>query len=71
MEVNMSLTKNSQLKQVIGIILVVVFLLVIFVYGTRGCRPSLNKCNPCCKEKPAKTCQAENGACPVETNAVL
>lgn len=64
----MSLTKDSQLKQVIGIILVVVFLLVIFVYGTRGCRPTPNKCKPCFKEK--QTCQAENGTCPVETNGV-
>jgi hypothetical protein len=70
-EVNVSLTKNSQRKQVIGIILVVVFLLTIFVYGTRGCRPSRNGCNPCSKETTkAKSCQAENGSCPVETKSV-
>ncbi len=60
----MDLTKNSQKKQIIGIILVIVFLLAIFVYGTRGYRP--NKCSPCEK----KTCQAENGTCPVETQTV-
>lgn len=64
----MSLTKNSQRKQIIGIILVVVFLLTIFVYGTKGYRPSLNECKPSCKQK--KTCQAEKDTCPVETNAV-
>ena len=62
--INVSLTKNSQRKQIIGIILVVVFLLTIFVYGTRGCRP-------CSKETTkAKSCQAENGSCPVETKSV-
>ena len=68
----MSLTKDSQRKQIIGIILVIVFLLAIFVYGTKGCRPSPNKCKPICQERLAKekTCQAESGTCPVETNAV-
>ncbi|HEX4839046.1 MAG TPA: hypothetical protein VFU89_01240 [Rhabdochlamydiaceae bacterium] len=56
----MSLTKNSQKKQIIGIILVVVFLLTIFVYGTKGYRHSPTKCE--------NTCQAEDGGCSVETN---
>lgn len=57
-EVNVSLTQNSQKKQVIGIILVVVFLLTIFVYGTKGYRRCPTKCE--------NTCQAEDGGCTVE-----
>jgi hypothetical protein len=63
-EVNVSLTKDSQRKQIIGIILVIVFLLAIFVYGTRAYRPG--DCPSDCKQ----TCQAENGSCPVETKTV-
>jgi len=59
-EVNVSLTQNSQKKQVIGIILVVVFLLTIFVYGTKGYRRCPTKCE--------NTCQAEDGGCPVENS---
>lgn len=58
----MSLTQDSQKKQIIGIILVVIFLLSIFVYGTRACRPGAADCKP--------TCQAENGSCPVDTQGV-
>jgi hypothetical protein len=70
-EINMSLTKNSQRKQIIGIILVAVFLLIIFVYGTREYRCSrecaLNAKN---ESSAAETCQAENLSCPVEIPAV-
>jgi hypothetical protein len=71
-EVNMSLTQGSHKKQVVGIILVVVFLLAVFVYGTRGNRRS----NECCFFGPKKglteveTCQAEKGQCPLETKTV-
>jgi hypothetical protein len=70
MEVNVSLTEYSQKKQIIGIILVVVVLLTIFVYGTRGYRPSSKECLSPCKQTCKPTCQAENGSCPVETKAV-
>jgi predicted RND superfamily exporter protein len=73
-EVNMSLTKDSHGKQVAGIILVVVFLLALFAYGIRGYR---NSTNCYCFFGPNKkvsmeveTCKAENGQCPLETQAV-
>jgi|GEM_PF-1641908 len=57
-EANVSLTQNSQKKQVVGIILVVVFLLTIFVYGTKGYRRCPTKCQ--------NTCQAEDGGSTVK-----
>ena len=71
-EVNMSLTQGSHKKQVVGIIVVVLFLLAIFVYGTRGYRASKEGCAFGCKKVPAKAevCQAENGNCSVETKSV-
>jgi len=67
----MSLTKDSQKKQVVGIVLVVVALLVIFVFGTRSYRASKGYCyGPKKVSTQAETCQADNGLCPVETPLV-
>lgn len=69
-EINMSLTQSSQKKQVVGIVLVVVFLLAIFVYGTRGYRSSRYSLNAEKESSAAETCQAEGLSCPVEIPAV-
>ena len=68
----MSLTKDSRKKQVVGIILVIVFLLAVFVYGTRGYRESREACAFGSKKvsTEVETCQAEKGFCPVETPLV-
>ncbi len=68
----MSLTKDSHSKQIVGIILVVVFLLGVFVYGTRGYRASKeNYCffGPKKVSTEVETCQGEQ-SCPYKTTAV-
>ncbi|HEX2578958.1 MAG TPA: hypothetical protein VHK67_00955 [Rhabdochlamydiaceae bacterium] len=55
----MNLTQDSQKKQVIGIILVVVFLLVIFVYGTKGCRDCPSKCQNTCQTEDSSPIDAK------------
>ncbi len=64
----MSLTKSSQRKQVVGIILVVIFLIALFVYGTKGYRCSRDAYAITSQKDAAEaqTCQAEDGSCPVE-----
>jgi hypothetical protein len=71
-EVNMGLTQGSQKKQIVGIILIVVFLLSVFVYGTRGYRASKEGCAFSCKKgsTEVETCQAENGKRPVKVPSV-
>ena len=72
-EINMSLTERSHRKQILGIILVVVFLLGICVLGTRGYRASKAEYSFFGPKKvltEVETCQAENGQCPLEVKAV-
>ena len=72
--VNMDLTGNSYTKQIIGIILVVIFLLAISVYGTRKYRESKEFAAFFPKRGESKmvpseteTCQAEDGSCQLNT----
>jgi len=75
--VNMDLTGSSHAKQVIGIILVVVFLLAITVYGTRKYRESKEFAAFFPKRGASKivpsqteTCQAEDGSCSLKSSGV-
>ncbi len=63
-EIYMSLTKSLHGKQVLGIVLVVVILLVIFAYGIRGYRTSGNYCS----FGPKKVC-TDTETCKVEDKA--
>jgi hypothetical protein len=70
-EVYMSLMKNLHGKQLAGIILVVLFLVVVFGYGMREWRTS--KEGYCVfgpnKKAPAmETCKAEKGDCPYRSS---
>lgn len=68
----MSLTQSSQTKQIVGIILSVVFLLCLFVYGTKGYRASryTSSLNSPKGSAEAQICKAEDGSCPVEIKSV-
>jgi hypothetical protein len=61
MEVNMSLMKSLHGKQVFGILLVVVLLIVVFAYGVRAYRGT-GSCYSMVPEK--KSCNTET--CKVE-----
>jgi hypothetical protein len=62
MEVNMSLMKSLHGKQVFGILLVVVLLIVLFAYGVRAYRETGN-CYSMAPEK--KSCNTQT--CAIET----
>jgi hypothetical protein len=68
----MSLTESSQRKQVVGIILVVVFLIALFVYGTKGYRAARCACTVTAQNESiaAQTCQTEDGSCPIEIKSI-
>lgn len=73
----MALTKNSYTKQIIGIVLVVILLLTVFVYGTRGMHGRKGMAALEVKKEEVKkaepqveTCQADDEECSLQTEEV-
>lgn len=68
----MDLTENSHKKQIVGIIFVVVFLLIVCVYGSRDHRKASRGSAVTIKDilAPVETVQAEKTVVPLQAEAV-